>query len=378
MTPISQLEEAIAKNPADARVPFDLGCLLYDQGRREEAITWWEKSAKLEGTFPAVWRRLGIAYYNVFHDRAAAEGSYKRAFRLTLTPPTEEQELDGTYTPTGGDADILYERDQLARLNGRTPQDRQKELETYLYLVQPHDDLTLEFCTLLNLTNQHDRTLEILQCRTFQPKYSAPGLPLELWTRAHLALGRNALWRADGSPQAALAHFQAALNPPLANLAGQPLSNPAELHYWSGVAANAPAQARQHFQSAAAVASASSPMYPAAPRTFSPDTFFAGMALRELDRPAEARDLFDALLAHAQTLKNASAPVAPTSPPPLFDHGPQDLHHHATLLEALALYGLDANRGADRRTARRLLGDILIHDPNHMLAADLLIALDWN
>ncbi|WP_449439114.1 tetratricopeptide repeat protein [Pedobacter steynii] len=41
-----------------------MGNLFYDKRQYDEAITYWEASAKLNGNFPTVLRNLGIAYFN--------------------------------------------------------------------------------------------------------------------------------------------------------------------------------------------------------------------------------------------------------------------------------------------------------------------------
>lgn len=62
---ILALEYAIANNPADAKAPYYLGCLWYDRRQFEAAASLWEKSARLDNSFPTVWRNLSLAYYHV-------------------------------------------------------------------------------------------------------------------------------------------------------------------------------------------------------------------------------------------------------------------------------------------------------------------------
>ncbi|HVT82319.1 MAG TPA: DUF5107 domain-containing protein, partial [Phycisphaerae bacterium] len=185
-----------------------------------------------------------------------------------------------------------------------------------------------------------------------------------------------------GDPQHALELLHAALTPS-ENLgeAFHLLQNNSELHYWSALAARAVGNiqlATQHFETAAASITDFQRM---AVTAYSEATLWSGLALRELHRHPEARALFEAMLAHAHHLKSTPAKIDyfATSLPTMliFDEDIQQSQlHRATLLEALALYGL--NTSTDRKTARRLLNDLLLADPNHPLAADLLIALDWS
>ena len=66
------LETAIAANPTDARAPLYLGNLLYDRRRYADAIARWERAAELDPDSVAAQRNLGIAYFNIRHDTAAA------------------------------------------------------------------------------------------------------------------------------------------------------------------------------------------------------------------------------------------------------------------------------------------------------------------
>ena len=65
----------------------------------------------------------------------------------------------------------------------------------------------------------------------------------------------------------------------------------------------------------------------------------------------------------------AGPPVVRT---PLDEDWPCRQELHARLLEALARWGLH-----ERKPARRLLGDVLRDEPNHTLAADFMLWLEW-
>ena len=73
------LQNAIARNPSDARAPYYLGNFLYDRRRHEEAITLWERATELDPTFPTAWRNLGFGYYNILHDSSRALNAFERA-----------------------------------------------------------------------------------------------------------------------------------------------------------------------------------------------------------------------------------------------------------------------------------------------------------
>ena len=97
------LEDALNRNPLDAKGAYYLGNLYYDKKRYEDAISLWEKSVALDAGFSIPWRNLGIAYFNIHHSAERALDAYERA--LLANP---------------GDARLVYELDQLRKLNRRS------------------------------------------------------------------------------------------------------------------------------------------------------------------------------------------------------------------------------------------------------------------
>lgn len=355
---IAVLEQALRANPNDARAAYLLGNLLYDRRRHEEAIKWWERSARLEPRFSVVWRNLGIAYFNVRKDASRARAAYERAFRANPT-----------------DARLLYERDQLCKRLGDAPQKRLRGLQRHLPLVRQRDDLSVELCALLNQTRQSQGALELLNARRFQPWEGGEGQALGQHVRTHLALGKAAL--SAGNARAACQFFDTALASP-ENLgeAKHLLANQSDIHYWLGVAAKKTGdtrRAREHWLAAARFKGDFQEMRV---RSFSEMTYYSALAMRLLGEETRAQRLFRQLLKYAQALFKQPAKIDyfATSLPTmlLFD---DDLTFRqqtsALLLQAQARLGL-----GQTEAARRLLEQVLKRDPHHALAADLLAETD--
>jgi len=350
---IAILTAAMRANPADAKAPYYLGNLLYDRQRQQEAVMLWEKSAKLDSDFSTVWRNLGLGYFNIRHQPAKARIAYDRAFRANPL-----------------DARLLFERDQLWKRLGVKPERRLRELTTQVQLVARRDDLSLEFCALLNQTGRHDEARQLLASRNFQPWEGGEGGPLGQHVRTHLALGRQALSQHD-SP-AAISHFKQALTTPR-NLgeARHLLANQSELHYWLGCAlehSGARAQARHHWQLAARFKGDFQGMRV---RTCSEMTHYSALSLAKLGQKNLAGRMFLALLTYSKQLQQSKAEIDyfATSLPTmlLFDDDLQFRQTTAALfLQAQARLGL----GQTGR-AKALLKEVLRRDPNHALAADL-------
>ncbi len=351
---IAILQAAIAANPRDARAPYYLGNLLYDRGRREEAIALWEKSAKLDANFPTVWRNLGIAYFNFSQNPAKARAAYDKAFRANPD-----------------DARILYERDQLWKRTGAQPAGRLREFEKHPDLVRRRDDLSVELCALYNRTGHPGKALAILSDRQFQPWEGGEGQVLEQYTCTHLALGRKAL--ASGDAAKARELFGCALAPP-PNLgeARHLLASSSDVHYWLGVACDAlgdKAAAKKAWNTAAASRGDFREM---SVKRFSEMTYYAALSMRRLGKKAAAQKLLRGLLAHAKHLARTPAKIDyfATSLPAMLVFN-DDLRFRQTtkalFLEAQAQLGLGR-----RAVAKKLLAQVLSRDPNHPLAAGFL------
>jgi tetratricopeptide (TPR) repeat protein len=352
------LQAAVAGNPMDSRAAYYLGNLLYDRRRHREAIELWEQSAHLDPSFSVVWRNLGIAYFNVLGDAEKARPAFDRAIQVNPE-----------------DARVLYERDQLWKRTGETPENRLREFETFAELVRQRDDASVELARLYNQTRQPEKALALLRSRKFQPWEGGEGLALGQHARTHLELGRRAL--GAGKAREAQRFFEMALSCP-ENLgeATHPLANQSDIFYWLGIAADVAGDdtaARRWWERAAQGRGDFQHM---SVKSFSEMTYYNALALRRLWRPEEAEKLLRDLLRYAEAL--AEQPVKidyfATSLPAmlLFE---DDLKKRnrvtATFLQAQARLGL-----GEIVTAQELLGQVLRLDRNHALAADLLVEIE--
>ena len=377
---IAVFEAAMRANPRDAKAPYYLGNLFYDRRRHDEAISLWEKSAKLDGNFSVVWRNLGIGYFNIRKNAKLARAAYERAFRANPD-----------------DARLFFERDQLWKRLGETPAKRLRELEKFPALVARRDDLCVELCTLLNQTGRHVEAMQLLARRKFQPWEGGEGGPLGQHVRTQLAFGGEALRRGPGVPPVsskktaagkvdkqvkpsethrrdawATTHFAAALVAPK-NLgeAKHLLANQSDIHYWLGCALEASREkqkAKQHWLAAAHFKGDFQEM---SVRAFSEMTFYSALAWKKLGQPAKANKLLRDLLAYAQQLQKSEAKIdyfATSLPTMLLFDDDQQFRQQTTalFLQAQAWLGL-----GQKTRANALLKKVLQRDPNHALASDL-------
>jgi tetratricopeptide (TPR) repeat protein len=350
---IAVLQGALRANPSDARAACYLGNLFYDRRRHEEAIGLWEKSAKLDPAYSVVWRNLGMAWFNIARQPGKARAAYDKAF---LARPA--------------DARLLYERDQLWKRMGGPPQNRLRELEKHRNLVDRRDDLSIELCALYNQTGEHDKALEIISRRHFQPWEGGEGQALAQHVRTHLSLGRRAL--SGGDAAAARACFEAALASP-ENLgeAKHLLANQSDIYYWLGTACAAMKDkiaARKYWLAAATFRGDFQQM---STRPFSEMTYYSALAWGRLGQTRRIKKLLQDLLKHARQLGKTKAKIDyfATSLPTmlLFDDDIQMRQETTALfLQAQAHLGL-----GKKAAAKRLLARVLQRDPNHAPALDL-------
>lgn len=351
---IAILRAAIDANPADARARYYLGNLFYDRRRYDEAIELWEQSVRIASSSSIVWRNLGIACFNIRHDSAKARAAYESALRANP-----------------GDARLLYERDQLWKRLGESPQRRLAELEHHPELVRQRDDLSLELCELYNQTGRPEQALEILRQRTFQPWEGGEGKALAQHVRTHLRLGQRAMKQSN--PADAKRLFESALD--CHHNLGESrhlLANCADIHYWIGVACRAldlNDAARNHFEIAARARGDFQEM---SVRDFSEMTYYSAMALRALGRDGEGVELLNDLLAWARDLETKPAAIdyfATSLPSMLLFDDDLEMRQRtaARFMRAQAHVALGHND-----QAREMLKEVLADDPNHAMAADLL------
>ena len=341
------LEYAIERNPKAARAHYYLGNLYYDKRRYQEAIAHWRAAAELDGAFSIPFRNLGIAEFNVLHDAAAATEMYQRAFKANPE-----------------DARVLYEWDQLKKRTGiASPVDRRQFLELQRHLIAHRDDLTVEYVTLLNQSDEWQAALDHLAKRRFSPWEGGEGLVSAQFVFAHRALGQASL--VAGNPADALAHFETARRYPENLGEGKHLLTlERDLDYFSGLAAQQMGDqdlARRYWRAGSV---------PLPEVGF--HSYFRAQALRALDQEAEALSTFSELLTTARQELETKPKIDyfATSLPNLLlfkdDHAKRN-RLDAQLLIALAEHGL-----GETQKAVNSLEKIVKEDPNHLAAFETL------
>jgi len=348
------LQWALSRTSEHWSPAYLLGNLLYDKRRYDEAIKSWEKAAQGNRAFATIHRNLAFAYYNVRRDPERALRSFEVAF-----------------SANPDDLRVLYERDQLWKRTGRSPEERLQQLLKYRTLVDKRDDLSLELATLMSQVGRPSDALAVLLGRRFQPWEGGEGLALGQYVRARILLGLDLLERRE--PANALEQFLSALHPPR-NIgeAKHLLVNQSNVYYWIGEAF---ARSGDDAESSAWWVRASrqkGDFQQMSVRDVSTMTFWSGLALQSLGRTEEAAALFRMILEYSVELENTEPAIDyfATSLPTmlLFD---EDLGKRnridAGFLRAQAQIGLGL-----RADSEETLHEVMASDGNHTDASDLL------
>jgi len=348
------LERAIAQNPEDSSATYFLGNMLYDRRRHEDAISQWEVSVQRKPEFATVWRNLGIAYFNVRGDETKALDAFERA--RSVDP---------------NDARILYERDQLWKRVGKSPEERLDNLQRHAAQTFLRHDLTLEFVTLLNQTGLPEEALRMLTSRIFQPWEGGEGLVLAQFVRSNLLLGQRALLQND--PAGARRFFEAVFSPPR-NLgeAKHLLANWSDVFFWIGVSYADEERSAEAVHAWQLATRQRGDFQQMSVRSISDMTFWTGMAYARLGHPKQAREIFQRIYDYSVQVQQQVPKIDyfATSLPAmlLFENDLAKQNQiEAKFLRAQAQLGLDREK-----EAKDLLCEVLQLDRNHAGAADLI------
>ena len=346
---VQTLSAAIALNPEGAKAPYYLGCLYYDKRQYDVAIGYWERSARLDPTFPTVWRNLALARFNKQGRQEEALEYMEKAFHLNET-----------------DARTLMELDQLYKRLHRPHQERLDVLQKYPKLIQKRDDLVLEEITLLNQLGRYAEAMQKLDAHQFHPWEGGEGKVPAQYQICRVELAKAAI--AAREYDKAVGLLRACLEYPH-HLGEGKLYGAQEndFYYFLGVAYEAlgeKAKAQECWEAAT-----KGPQEPAAAMYYNdakPDKiFYQGLALLKLGREDEAHGRFYRLINYGKQhiFEHQTMDYFAVSLPDLLiwdDSLDTKNVIHCKYMLALGYYGM-----GDKDKALRYLTEVEAIDNNH-------------
>jgi tetratricopeptide (TPR) repeat protein len=327
---VNILQLAIEVNAADARAPYYLGNLFYDKRQYDEAVSYWEMAAKLDETFPTVFRNLAIAYFNKQNDQVKALAYFEKAFALDPT-----------------DARVLMELDQLYKRLNYPVEKRSEFLENNLEVALQRDDVYLERVTLFNLAGEYEKALALLMGRQFHPWEGGEGKASGQYVFSMVQLAKKYL--GEGEYNKAIANLNAAKSYPH-NLGEGKLYGTQEndIDYWLGCAYEALNQtdaANEYYkQSTIGLDEPSAAVFYNDQQPGK--IFYQGLSWEKLGDKEKATQIFNKLLAYGKAHENDVVKIdyfAVSLPNLLIFDDDLDMRNrvHTYFLQGLGMLGLD-------------------------------------
>ena len=340
----------------DAKAPYYLGCLYYDKRQYDVAVENWELSAKLDPTFPSVWRNLALARFNKQGQQDDALECMEKAFHLDET-----------------DARMLMELDQLYKRLHKSHQERLDFLQKYPELIQQRDDLVLEEITLLNQLGRYEEAMTKLDAHQFHPWEGGEGKVSSQYQICRVELAKQSLSGKSGESgkigaEKAIGLLEECLEyPPHLGEGKLYGAQENDFYYLLGVAyeaLNEKKKALNCWQKAII-----GPQEPAAAMYYNdakPDKiFYQGLALRKLGREDEAHGRFFKLINYGKQHiydKVVMDYFAVSLPDLLIWEDSLDTKNliHCKYMLALGYYGM-----GDKEKALKYLSEVEELDNNH-------------
>jgi tetratricopeptide (TPR) repeat protein len=190
------LQYAVKENPKDAQAHLQLGCLLANLGRVEEATAEWKKAAELNDGSSTAWRNLGLAA--VAKDELdQAERYYRKAIAARPQDQTLYRDL----------ATILIAADRRPDAIGF--------LEAMPLQGVRRAEITMILAEAYFVEGRYDDCIKLLETTPYFVNWEGKDDTWRLFNRSHIERGRQRLEKGDA--KSALADFEAALTYP-ANL----------------------------------------------------------------------------------------------------------------------------------------------------------------
>jgi tetratricopeptide (TPR) repeat protein len=210
------LRYATTAGPGDAQAHLQLGCLLANLGRVDEALPQWQKAADLDASLSIAWRNLGLAAASE-KDLAKADAFYRRAIAARRDDQTLFRDL----------AEILIAADRRSdaiRLLEEMPLERIRRAEITLILAESYV-----------AEERYGDCVSLLEKTPYFVNWEGQDVTWKLFNRAHIGRGQERL--KNGDAEGALADFEAALTYPANLNVGRPdKPEEAPAQYWRGQA----------------------------------------------------------------------------------------------------------------------------------------------
>ena len=212
---IPVLEFTINKNPDDALAHYQLGNLLGNFGRLDEAATEWKKAVELNPSMSIPWRNLGLYHWVILNDHAKSEACFKNAIQSRPFDQTLYRDL----------ARVLVDND-------RKPE-AISVLETMQFKGMKRSDIIQDLAQNYLDEKRYEEAYSLLISTPYFVNWEGSTLTWDLFNQAHIGKGIDLF--DQKKYKEALKQFEAALSFPENLGVGRSVrTEEAAAWYWKG------------------------------------------------------------------------------------------------------------------------------------------------
>ncbi len=339
-----------------------LGCFYYSKKSYDEAVACWSFTLEHMPEFAPAHRLMGIWSWNKQADFAQAEKSLQRA--IELEP---------------GNARLLFERDYLYKINGKSPSFRLSALEGKIEVALMRDDLIAELLNMWNIQGETDLAAKILTERKYHPWEGGEGKVtgqylINKQRQAIMAITQGNLNEARHVLKSALTY---PLNLGEGRLAGQSDNDIWYLLGWCGEHQGEQFQAQQDYQEAIKGGSSldAGRYYNDQPVDY---LFYQAMSFQKLGQVDKAEAMFKSFIDWANTHRHdeVKSDFFAVSLPDLvvLDSDAQSQHtQHCLFVSALGYLGL-----GEISKFKQNINELIEINPSHDKAHLITLAFEAN
>ncbi len=214
------LEFAIRVNPNDALAHYQLGNLLGNYGRLDEASVQWTRAAEIRPTMSIPWRNLGLYHWVVKEDHAQSEECFRKAI--------QSRPLDQT----------LYRDFARVLVDNNKRPEAIKVLETMQFKGMRRSDIIQDLAQNYLDEKRFEEAYSLLIKTPYFVNWEGSTLTWDLFNKAHIGKGIDLFNQKKYKD--ALKQFEAALTFPENLGVGQSVrTEEAVGWYWKGKALKA-------------------------------------------------------------------------------------------------------------------------------------------
>lgn len=212
---LSVLEFAINKNPNDALAHYQLGNLLGNFGRLDEAAVKWDKAVKINPAMSIPWRNLGLYHWVIGDDHAQSEMCFKNAIQSRPFDQTLYRDL----------ARVLVD-------HNRKPE-AITVLENMQFKGMKRSDIIQDLAQNYLDEKRYEEAYTLLISTPYFVNWEGSTLTWDLFNQAHIGKGIDLF--GQKKYREALRHFEAALTFPENLGVGRSVrTEEAVAWYWKG------------------------------------------------------------------------------------------------------------------------------------------------